>query len=237
MNTHRSQKLGVHLQKGTENIKGRITPNEAPTKVSDTTKQRVTNARAITGTAVQVSKTIMTGAMATAAALSKNISDGISKTSVGKKLNRKSGRKTKVAKKVGKHSLVAFGRMMEAVEQAGLTMLHNVNDSVVDVVGHKYGDEAKETTQEGLGVLTDAGKATVNLRRAGFRSVVKNTATMTASDVMSSKKEREKNREKRPQIDPVKGLQGLQALNQVAASIDPNDRELVEKNPKLDGLD
>ena len=69
--------------------KTKISPKEEETKVSETTKATIGRAKVASGIALKVSKALVTGAVATANELSKELTKSIEKTPVGKKLSGK----------------------------------------------------------------------------------------------------------------------------------------------------
>ena len=68
-------------------------------------------------------------------------------------------------------------------------------------------------------MVRDLGTAAVHMRRVGMRALASTTVSYAATDILSEDDEKARNRQGRPSIDPVTGLQAVMAMNSVASAL------------------
>jgi hypothetical protein len=141
---------------------------------------------------VQVSKALVIGAMATTEMMSKQLSEAVKDTSVGKKLaSDEHNPRVDAAKTVSKATIGAVLHIYQAMETAVFGVAHDVSTATVTVVTHKYGEEAGAHTQATLGVAGEVAQAAHNTSQLGIKAIAKKTAIKTSQEVLTTQAERD----------------------------------------------
>lgn len=169
-------------------IKGKVRPKDQPVHISANVMAKAQQARMMSAAAVTISTGLVNGVVAMSGELAKSLADGISKTSVGQKIaNSSSGPKMQAAKDVGFATLKAVNEVWDAMASAGLTVVDEAGKATADVVGHRYGSEAKMLATTAGAAVTDLGVAAINMKKTGIKAIVAGTAKQTAVEVMHQK--------------------------------------------------
>lgn len=100
--------VGRGLRDGAQFLKEKIVPNKKKTTVSRATENRIRQAQLVTGAMVQVSKSVVAGAMAAVESLGTAASDVVRDSDAYKEAQEKSGPKTEAAKKIAKSTITGF---------------------------------------------------------------------------------------------------------------------------------
>lgn len=203
------------IQKGSNKIQSKITPNETPTKVSQTTQSNIGKAKMAGVAIAKVSGAIVTGAVAAVNALSHEISNGVSQTALGKKIVSESGPKTQAAKEIVKSAVAGVFTIYDEVVTAGLTLVKETGTQTANVAKHKYGDDVGLACQNTADIVDSVANAAVNLNRLGTKALAKRVAANTTVEMLSDETEKKQLQESRLTIDPITGLQALAVVNQI----------------------
>lgn len=186
--------VGGLLTKGGAMLTKRLKPAEEPKKISPSTKQKLARAHMMTGAACKVSKALLMGALATTEALSKQLSAAIKDTETGKKLvsdPNHPNERLDAAKQLGEAALTSVLTIYEAVEQAVWGVAGDAAQATVTVVKHRYGAEAGESTQQGLGVVGNVAQAARDMRHVGVKAIAKKTAIKAGQNILKVEKQKE----------------------------------------------
>jgi len=77
------------------------------------------------------------------------------------------------AKNLGKAGAVAFINIWNSLENAGMTLATSTGKAAVNVIHHKYGDEAGKVASDGLVVATDVMQTSKILNSIGVKGFAK----------------------------------------------------------------
>ncbi|KAJ9441701.1 Protein spartin [Diplonema papillatum] len=158
------------ISSGSEFARGKISRNETPTEIDDRTKAKIKNARMATRTAVVVSGQMATAMVNLARNLGCALADTVSDTPAGRGASSEKGQE---ARKVVGSGLVAAANVMDAGTDAIKAVITTTCDSLSEVVGHKYGDDAGATCSEVTLIVQDVVEAGTNVRKVGVRGLAK----------------------------------------------------------------
>jgi len=156
----------------TKMIKKRIKPNEKPLEVSDNVKWQSEKLRQMGGVAVTFSKSMVTGAVATASQLSNAVYENAHGTSQGAKLEKAmEDPKAQAAAKVAIVSAGAAWEIYLAMAQAGVQFVQDIADASADVVEHKYGEDAGLAARNAMSAATQGVQALNIVNNAPYTAV------------------------------------------------------------------
>lgn len=120
--------------------KSHITPNEKPTQISPRTMRNLRRVKKMSRMTERIAKGVLVGII-TATGLA---SGPVMRSKAGKKFFRM------LPGEVALVSLDAFGKVFDAVELAGKSVLNGTRVVTCGVVSHRYGEQAGEAAHEGL---------------------------------------------------------------------------------------
>jgi len=83
----------------------------------------------------------------------------VENTRIGRHLRHSDEPHIQAARKVGVELVAAGYEVAMGVEAARHIVLENASDVTVDLVGHRYGEQAREATKQGAEVVQNAYKA------------------------------------------------------------------------------
>lgn len=166
----------AQLEKGNLYMKGKLTPNETPTKISPSTMRRIRRVKKISAMSKQVAVSILSGVLKAAEFFTKPL------------ITSKAGQKllSLLPGQIALASLDGFGKIFDAVELAGKNVLTTTSTMTTGLVSQRYGDEAAQLTHEGFntagGFLTTAWTVS-KLRKVFYpTSMVKGAAKVAGAD-------------------------------------------------------
>lgn len=207
-----SKTVSEYLQKGTqfasakiadgaEIIKSNIGEKEV-LEVSDKTLERTKKVVEATGAVASLSSAVIQATLQLSKDTAVGVTHQVTESDLMKSIfkgrggKKKSGPKIKAAKKVAAATTMAFLGLSAQMLEAGVQLTDDLGDNAVDVVDHKYGEEAALIAKD----ATDAYKNMNVVRRnfKGFAITVlakksaKSAAKEAANDIMSEWYEEEK---------------------------------------------
>lgn len=157
----------------TGKLKKRIKKNEKPMVVSEPVKWQAENAKRLGGVAVTFSKSMVTGAVATASQLTSALYENTHNTTQGKRVEKvMADPKAQVAAKGAVVAASAAWDIYLAMAEAGVQFVQDVADATADVVEHKYGDDAGEATRNGLSAATQVVQALKIVNKAPYTAAM-----------------------------------------------------------------
>merc|ERR1719361_3134827 len=150
-----SKTAGMGVRWAAKYLKKHIKPAEKPVEVSDTAKFHAEKLKQMGGVAVTFSKSMVTGAVATASNLSTTLYQQGKGTKQGAKIEKvMQDPKAQAAAKVAVVSANAAWEIYLEMAKAGVQFVQDVADATADVVEHKYGEDAGKATSDGLSAIT-----------------------------------------------------------------------------------
>jgi hypothetical protein len=176
-----------------------------------------------------VSKALVIGAMATTEMMSKQLSEALKDTEMGRKLGgdpAKPNPRLDAAKTVGKATIGAVLQVYGAIETAVFGVASDAAAATVTVVKHKYGEEAGAHTQESFGVAGSVASAAHDVKQLGIKSIAKKTMVKAGQEVLTTPAERAAAEEARRQEAAAAGpgaaiRQHVGASMGLPAGVDP----------------
>merc|ERR1719195_812662 len=156
----------------TGKLKKRMKPNAKPMEVSEPVKWQAEKMKQMGGVAVTFSKSMVTGAVATASQLTSAIYENTQDTKQGKKVQKvMSDPKAQAAAKTAVVAASAAWEIYLAMAQAGVQFVQDVADATADVVEHKYGEDAGDTARDALSAATQGVQALNIVNKAPYTAV------------------------------------------------------------------
>eukprot|EP00494_Astrolonche_serrata_P028597 UN28864 len=144
----------------TKKAKEKIKQNDEKTKVSENTKWQVNKIKQMGTMAVNVSKSVVVGCVATASQLSDQATASIKGTDTGKKIEK--AMEDPKAQAAAKGAIVVGSAAWEiymAMAKASIKFAEDLGDATADLAEHKYGEDVGEVTRDGLSAVGDGLKA------------------------------------------------------------------------------
>jgi hypothetical protein len=184
-------KISSYIAESGTYIKRKLKPNEKPSVVSADTKNRLKQAKVVSGAAVKISKVLVATAVATANGLSNQLSAQISETSIGKSLQQKPSERVEAGKQVAKSTISAIAAISSSLLDGGLTLISALGNATADIVQHKYGVESGIAAQQAAGIVKDLATTAVQMEQVGVKSIIKKTVRSTAIQVCSTEEEKQ----------------------------------------------
>merc|ERR1719195_1761914 len=156
----------------TGKLKKRIKPNEKKMEVSEPVKWQAEKMKQMGGVAVTFSKSVVTGAVATASQLTSALYQNTHNTKQGKKVQKvMSDPKAQAAAKTAVVAASAAWEIYLAMAQAGVQFVQDVADATADVVDHKYGEDAGDAARNALSAATQGVQALNIVNKAPYTAV------------------------------------------------------------------
>jgi len=156
----------------TQKAKANISANEDNMEVSDNVKWQAKKVKQAGGMAVTMSKSLVTGAVATAQSLTHSVYEQASSSGSGKKFEKvMEDPKAQSAAKVAIVGANAAWEIYLAMAKAGVQFVDDVADATGEIVEHKYGADAGDVARDGLHAVTDGVKALQTVNKAMVTAV------------------------------------------------------------------
>merc|ERR1719168_294545 len=191
----------------TGKLKKRIKPNEKKMEVSEPVKWQAEKMKQMGGVAVTFSKSVVTGAVATASQLSA-LYENTHNTKQGKQVEKvMADPKAQAAAKTAVVAASAAWEIYLAMAEAGVQFVQDVADATADVVEHKYGDDAGEATRNALSAATQGVQALNIVNKAPYTAV--------AEGVLMKTKEKVTETSVKVAIDPSKQIKDIPKKKEV----------------------
>jgi hypothetical protein len=167
--------ISKHIETGAEKLKDYINPVETAPEIPETIKTTLKIAKQVTPHIVE-----LTGALAsTVHAVAKGVGN-YAVESVKEKLRSSDSNKISLddpritaAKNLGKAGAVAFVSIWSSLEEAGMNLTSSTGKAVVNIIHHKYGDEAGQVASDGIAVAQDVLQTGQTLKSMGIRRIAK----------------------------------------------------------------
>lgn len=160
-----SETLASAIASGADTFTKKTKPTTQPVTFSPATHNRVQTMHKFSSSAVVYSGK----AVETIQKVAQN---------VGAKVAGRTERDRKAGKKPGllNKSLIAFGTVADGIDHAAKNLLHTTSSSVTTVVGHRYGEEARNVAHGLGGSIKNVGMVYVDASGVSRRAVVKSVA-------------------------------------------------------------
>lgn len=156
----------------TKKAKANISANDENMEVSDNVKWQAKKVKQAGGMAVTMSKSLVTGAVATAQSLTHSIYEQASASGTGKKMEHiMEDPKAQSAAKVAIVGANAAWEIYLAMAKAGVQLVDDFADATGELVEHKYGADAGDVARDGLHAVTDGVKALQTVNKAMYTAV------------------------------------------------------------------
>jgi len=160
------------IETGAEKLKDYINPAEVAPEIPETIKTTLKIAKQVTPHIVTVTGVLASGIHAVARGVG-NLAVGAVKDKVGYNPNSVDDPRVTAAKNLGKAGAVAFINIWNSLEDAGMTLATTTGKAAVNVINHKYGDEAGKVASDGFLVATDVMQSSKILSSIGVKGFAK----------------------------------------------------------------
>jgi len=171
----------------TSKAKTHLSQSEEDIEVSDNVKWQAQKIKQAGGMAVTMSKSLVTGAVATAQNLTHSIYEQASHSNSGKKFEKvMEDPKAQSAAKVAVVSANAAWEIYLAMAQAGVQFVEDIADATGDVVEHKYGKDAGDVAKDGLHAVTDGVRALNTVNNAMYTAVAEGIVKQQAENTVDN---------------------------------------------------
>lgn len=169
-----STTLARTMTGGADNFQKKTEPNPKPMTFSPATHARIRQIHSFTqGAAGISSKTVgQLGRVAQNFGASLTGKGEKKRSGFDKDGNPESGYKPGIMNK----SMIAFSTIADGIDHAGRTLLASGSAAATNVVGHKYGKEARSVTQDLTGGVTNVGLVYIDAVGVSRRAVIKSVA-------------------------------------------------------------
>jgi len=181
----------VLMEKGANNIRGRLTPNSEPTTVDPDLSRNMRQIHQATGSVVQISSFLINALATMTINLGKKMAPHV--LYHGQKMlpekykmenNEGSQKKLEDVRKVAASGLAGFGLMFLALEQAGKNLYQTLSAVTVQTLQHKYGDEVGDVTQDAMGAAGNTVLAYWNVKKLGPKAIAKRAVKDTGKAIV-----------------------------------------------------
>jgi len=171
------------IETGAEKLKDYINPAEVAPEIPETIKTTLKVAKQVTPHIVTVTGVLASGIHAVARGVG-NLAVGAVKEKVGYNPNKVDDPRVTAAKNLGKAGAVAFINIWNSLEDAGITLATSTGKAAVNVIHHKYGDEAGKVASDGLVVATDVMQTSKILNTIGVKGFAKGVVKHSTKTLM-----------------------------------------------------
>lgn len=162
--------VGSFVRNSSRFIVSKISPNDQPTSVSASTRDRLSKLRVVSGAAVKVSKAVVQGALAAVSHASARLSipitytisichrdimiivmigDAVGETAMARRLRENPSERVDALKDAGRKSIEAILIVYASLAAAGVLLLEDTKEATVHVVTHRYGAEMGNSVDNG----------------------------------------------------------------------------------------
>lgn len=185
-----AEKAGELMRAGSEKIRRSSAATDNPRKVDPRVQQGVKYARVATKGAVKVTGYIVNKLGEATVSLAKQIAPHVRQH--GEKLVPKSFKKEDASGKskldgvvkVAASGLQGFGTVFVGLEAAAKSLGKSLTHETVQVVTHKYGEEAGQLTENTMYTAGHVAVAAYNVDNLGIKAIAKRTAKETGKAVL-----------------------------------------------------
>lgn len=178
------------VQKGSEQIKKNLTPNENPTKVDDTVQKGLYYTHEASKVTIKASQALVNGVKVVTSKIGeqlgphlKDLSNKILPDSLTAKTENEESNLDGAVKVAGA-GLVAFSTVWNELEKSGLVIAKAISSATVENVQFKYGAEAGKVTSLGMSTAVNVGKTAFNLDNIGMKAIARRSAMDTGKAVL-----------------------------------------------------
>lgn len=175
--------VATGVDKGTDKIVEHTDKCEKPVQVPQQIKTHLSQARTVTKGAVLVSTGLAASLLGVSSMLGGVIGSRISQRVPGANNSKLDG-----VKEVGVATIGGVGAVFIAATDAARTLLCAGTRGISKVVRHKLGDDAGDTTTEGFGLVEDVVTIQQNMKNAGVKGLMRQTARHTGKKVLEDLK-------------------------------------------------
>jgi len=180
-----SQATSKGIKWASKYLKKHIKKNEEETVVSDNVKWQAEKLRQAGGVAVTFSKSMVTGAVATASQLTTALYDSGAQTSSGARLERAmQDPKAQAGLKVAVVGADAAWQIYVAMANAGVQFVADVADATADVAEHKYGADVGQTARDGLSATVQGVQALNMVNNAPYTAFAEGVVKRQTENVV-----------------------------------------------------
>jgi spartin len=175
------------ISSGKTYLTTKLKKKDKPTTVSQVTLVRAANARAVSNTVLEVSRSVVSSSVAATSQVAKSIADRFESSTYTQKIVATSTYQS--AKEIGGASVSAVVSVYEALEEALFTLAKSSGEAAVDVVRHRYGDQAASATSDSVHSALNVVSTVRVVKSLGPKSLGKKSAKAIARAVLEEKKE------------------------------------------------
>lgn len=225
------------INKSKRYLKDKIQPNEEETKISPRVQSCLAKGQIGGKAVVKVSGAVLTGAIAAANVLSNEVTEAVSKTSLGQKISSESGPKSQAAKEIVKSTVAGVYTIYDELVGSGLHLVQTSSHATAEVLGHKYGDEVHRAAESTADIVDSAANTVVNVNMLGYKALAKRIAANSTVDVLSNEVERKENQSQRVGLNPMAAMQGLVIANNLNNELEQNKVENRKKRQEYVGIE
>jgi len=188
-----ADKLSKHIESGAEKLKGFIDPNETPAQVPDNIKHTLSVAKRVTPLLVDISGMLVKSVHTVVKGVG-----SIAAEQIKQKMKESNSQvdfedpKVIAAKNLGRTTANAIITIWNSLEDAGMVLISSTGKATVNVVNHKYGQEAAKVTADGFSVAQDVVQTGATLKTMGVKGIVKGVAKETTKNLIGLEEEQNK---------------------------------------------
>eukprot|EP01138_Halocafeteria_seosinensis_P011024 gb/GECG01011259.1/.p1 GENE.gb/GECG01011259.1/~~gb/GECG01011259.1/.p1 ORF type:complete len:529 (+),score=70.49 gb/GECG01011259.1/:1-1587(+) len=166
-------------------LKRRTNRCDSDLEISESAKNHLTTARAVTSSAVAVSSGLVHGVTYVSSVLGKQLSGAVAQTEYGKQLSSATSSATgRNFRKIGAASLVAFSELWDAMEVGAKRVGSSTASATTDYVQHRYGSAYAAAANEGLTAAGNSALAMYHLKGVGWSALARYTVRDTAVNTL-----------------------------------------------------
>eukprot|EP00485_Elphidium_margaritaceum_P006641 CAMPEP_0202690270 /NCGR_PEP_ID=MMETSP1385-20130828/5299_1 /ASSEMBLY_ACC=CAM_ASM_000861 /TAXON_ID=933848 /ORGANISM="Elphidium margaritaceum" /LENGTH=465 /DNA_ID=CAMNT_0049345507 /DNA_START=44 /DNA_END=1441 /DNA_ORIENTATION=- len=214
-----------------------LTPNDSDTAISPSMQSALVTAQIGGKAVVKVSGAVLTGCIATANAISNEVADALSNTSIGQQLQNDPTPKMEAAKEVVKSTVAGVYTVYDELVHSGLHLVQHSSHATATVLGHKYGDEVHRAAESAADIVDSAANTFVNVNQLGYKALAKRIAANSTVDVLCDEEERKENRGDRLGMNAMHAVQGLMIANNMDQELQSNKMKDRQKKQMVVGLE
>jgi hypothetical protein len=182
------------IGKGADKIVVVTEPCKEAMKVSESTKGHIQRARVATKSVAMLSGGVATAMVGITAVVGNFIGGRVANRIASSDEHGGTTDRLAAVKEVGGAAIGCVGLLFDTASDAGKVILTSSCEGISKVVTHKLGEEAGQTTANGLGVVSDVYQIQTNVRKAGIKGIASATAQSSAVSMIGHLEKKEQER-------------------------------------------
>lgn len=180
--------MSAGIKKSSDYIKSRhadSAPAQSHTS-SSTVQNRMHTARTVSNAAVSVSQSLMAISITASNTLSTYLSDYISTTELAHKIQQSNNPRDQALKQLANSTISSIVTIYQALETAGMALLTNSSNAVVEVLSVTHGDYYSSLARDAGDVLHNTARIAVAARQCTITAVAKSAIKSTTIQVLNN---------------------------------------------------